>query len=303
LWDIASLEGRFIAVQEAKGHRLGDATPYLFPANGEVRFFLCRWSDDEPIPLSLPLRTESDLRRAVERAAGAWEEVLGIRFDWRDELSGRGIEIQFADPRADDTVVAGHAIADCEVDASEEADLRSLDFVPARLTGASIQLRRVTTDALGREVPLTPEEVVGAALHELGHALGYSGHAHSGRTVMVRSIDDVRRAGRRLLAGEAFSDPTLRALYRVPSGTIVGRARLRAAASRDIDAFRALAPKLGLTGPFVNVGDDLARIAWKKPDGSDYPFLIFDPREVIGNPERLFVMLVPRTRALLQENR
>ena len=174
--------------------------------------------------------------------------------------------------------------------------------MPARLTGASIQLRRVTQDHLGREISLTLEEVVGTALHELGHALGYSGHASSGRTVMVRSIDDVRRAGRRLLAGEAFSDPTLRALYRVPSGTIVGRANLRAAASREIDAFLSLAPKLGLSGPFVNVGDDLARIAWKKPDGRDFPFLIFDPREVIQKPKRLFIRPVPRTRALLREN-
>ena len=303
LWEIGSLEARYPPVQATKGHRLGDATPYLFPANGAVQFFLCRWPDREPIPLSLRAGAEPELQVAVERAARAWEAALGIRFERREAPSGRGIEIRFADPRARNAAVSGHAIADCEIDTRDEANLRSTDSVPAHLTGASIQLRRVQWDQLGREIPLTPEELAGTALHELGHALGYSGHAHSGRTIMVRSTDDVRRAGRRLLAGESFADSTLRALYSVPSGTIIGRTHLTAAATRDIDALRSLASKLALSGPFVNVGDDLARIAWKRADGRDYPFLIFDPRGVARHPEQLSVMPVPRTRALLRENR
>ena len=303
LWDVGALEGRFPAVQAAKGHRLGDATPFLLPANDSVHFFLCRWSDDETIPLALSGHVEPELRRAVEWAARAWEGALGIRFEWRETLAGRGIEIRFADPTSRNVAVAGHAIADCEVDGRDAAAIDSPGTVPARLTGASIQLRRLQTDQLGREIPLTLEEVVGSALHEFGHALGYSGHAHSGHTVMVRSVDAVRRAGRRLLAGETFFDATLRALYRVPSGTIVGQADLRTDTSREIDALRSLAGKLELRGPYVNVGDDRVRIAWKRRDGHDYPFLIFDPRSAIDHPELLTIVPVPRTRALLRANR
>jgi len=291
------------AVHDTKGHRLGDATPYLFPASGTAHFFLCRWEDGEPIPLSLPSLSEPDLREAVDRAARAWEEALGIRFDRRDELSGRGIEIRFADPQAKNVALSGHAVAECELDARGEADFGSASAVPARLTGASIQLSRVNLDPLGRQIPLKPEELVGSALHELGHALGYSGHARRGNTVMVHSVDTVRRAGRRLLAGEVFRDPTLRALYRVPSGTIVGLADLRPDASREIDALRVLAEKLALRGPIVSVGDDVARIAWRQSDGNDYPFLIFAPREAARHPEKMLIYPLQRTQAFLKGHR
>ena len=105
LWDIGSLEARYPPVQATKGHRLGDATPYLFPANGAVQFFLCRWPDREPIPLWLRGGAEPELQEAVERAARAWEAALGIRFERREAPSGRGIEIRFADD------VSEHGIA------------------------------------------------------------------------------------------------------------------------------------------------------------------------------------------------
>lgn len=303
VWNLGSLEERFPEVHEMKGHRLGDATPYFFPASGTAVFFLCRWEDGEPIPLSLPNSSEPELREAVDRAARAWEEALGIRFDRRDELSGRGIEIRFADPSVKNVAVSGHAIADCELDLRGEAGLGWRGAVPARLTGASIRLRRVQINQLGREIPLTPAELVGSALHELGHALGYSGHAESGNTVMLHSVDAVRRAGRRLLAGQAFHDPTLRALYQVPSGIVVGRADLRRGESREIDALRLLAVELVLRGPYVNVGDDVARIAWRRPEGDDYPFLIYGPREAAQHPEKILIFPAQRTRVLLEKHR
>ncbi len=45
------------------------------------------------------------------------------------------------------------------------------------------------------------------------------------------------------------------------------------------------------------------RIVWKQEDSTDYPFLIFDPREAAQHPEKMLIFPVPRTRALLKKHR
>jgi len=197
-------------------------------------------------------------------ALRAWEGALpGLR--WRvAEPEAADVRLAFAAPPQDEAASiprAGRAAADCALDA--DALAQGARVLPARLVRATVVLRREGRDALGRPVPLTPDELAGAALHELGHALGFQGHARRGDTVMLRSTEAVRRAGRRVRAGRPFADATLRALYAVPSGAVVERRAVGPAHTRPVDRMRRLARERGWTGPTVRVGDRAARIAWE----------------------------------------
>ena len=107
------------------------------------------------------------------------------------------------------------------------------DVLPARLVFASIQMAR------------DDPRLAGTALHELGHALGFQGHASRGRTVMVRATDAVRLAGERVMAGKAFDDAAVGALYAVPSGSVVGRLPLAKQRTSSVDRLIAIGGRRG----------------------------------------------------------
>jgi len=116
---------------------------------------------------------------------------------------------------------------------------------------------------LGREIMLNMDELVGVALHELGHALGFPGHVATPDSVMTKTTDTVRRFGRRLLAGDGFAAPSLVALYALPSGTVVGSAPLEEGAMAAFDAAKALAESRSWRGPFIRVGESRANLNWR----------------------------------------
>jgi hypothetical protein len=177
----------------------------------------------------------------------------------------------------------------------------SVRVLPARIVHASIVLERGGRDNLGRPLAHTREEFVGGALHELGHALGFQGHARRGDTVMDRSVDEVRRAGRRLLEKGAFRDDTLRALYAVPSGTVVRRISLTPAQTRPVDRLFEIAERRGFVGPLLRVGDRDARIAWFAARGPPIALMVFDVDRALRNPATLAVVPTGPARRLLEE--
>jgi hypothetical protein len=285
LWDVGALEQRHPGLAARGAGALRDAVPYPLPLSGRLTLFLCRWDTESPLSVSLPPDASSAERSLLELALGAWEGTeIGIEFEVaRDGASAQDIEIRFSERESAYTATTR---AECAVDpdAGETRDVLRAEIVFAR-----ISLRRSDRDALGRSVPLSDAEILGSALHELGHALGYQGHARRGATVMRSSVDHVRRVGRRVLEGRDFEDTGLEALYRVPSGTVVGRSDLPDGRTARIDRLRALAPQLGLTGPFVRVGDHAARIAWLDADGAAHGFLVEGLRDALSDPESLYL--------------
>jgi hypothetical protein len=252
-FDVDDLVRRNPGLDESDARVLAQATPYLLPERGELVGFLCRWPTPTTLAVSLPRDASERERSLLERALRAWEQAaLGVDF----EIAERGpvdIGIRFGQRSA---AHSGTAAVDCAV----AGDARG--GIEARLVSARVVLRRADVDWRGRVLELRDEEVVGAALHEIGHALGFQGHALRGVTVMTRSVDHVRESGAGVLAGRAFSDPALRALYALPSGEVVARWPLPLGATEPVDRTRNRARQDGWTGPLVRVGDREARIDW-----------------------------------------
>jgi hypothetical protein len=299
-WDVERLQERHPALGAIRQHRLEDTTPYLLPTNGGIAFFLCRWPTDEPVPVSLPPDASEAERRGLELVMRAWEGAgLGVRFAG-GAPPGVGIEVRFIDPEAGatETVHAANTIADCAV-APEALPAGSASILPARLVFASIHLWRGGFDNLGRPDPHSHDEFVGSALHEFGHALGFQGHAYLGRTVMVKEKDAVRRAARSVLQDDSFADHTLRALYAVPSGTVVKRAAVDPYRTEPVDRMLDLARRRSFTGPFVRVGDLDGQLAWRDQAGADYALRIFGVRKVLRAPETLWIRATLATSLLL----
>jgi hypothetical protein len=290
-----ALEARHPELAAIEGQRLAQVRPYYLPAAGRLTLFLCRWPDAAVIPVRLPPDADADERRALEAALAAWQGAgLGVRFDvGTRELAGVGIEIELRDGML---AYAANTVADCAVEAAGIGD----DPLPARVVFASIELAR------------GDPRLAGSALHELGHALGFQGHPRraarwrgrprTSRSVMVRDTDALRRAGERVLDGEPFSDPTLEALYALPTGTVLERLPLGEAATRPVDRMLALARRRGWIGPLLRVGDAEGRLAWLDPaDGSTATLRLGGLAQARTRPERLLIEPSPRARRLLGE--
>ncbi len=303
-WDLGALRERHPGLDAIDGHRLAEMRPYLLPARGELLFLSCRWPDGAEIPVSLPRDATVPEQNDILRALQAWESLgLGVRFaPRRGEIGGRGIEIRYTSrelhtgggPRA------ATALADCAIAASAWEELAS-PVLPAELSFASLSLTREGFDAIGRAIEWSRAERLGALLHELGHALGFQGHASRGDTVMVAETWEVERAGRRLLGGEPFEDATLRALYAFPSGSVLRRVPVGAERTRPADRLVVLAAERGLSGPFAQMGDGAATLLWRYPRGAPASLVIWKVKEVLRRPQTLRLMAQPRAAALLED--
>ena len=193
-WNLAALERAHPELARVPGHRLKDVRPYTLATAGRLTFFLCRWPDDAKIPVAIDADATPKERSAIVAALDAWQGAgLGLRFELRERLGRpQGIEI-----RVLENMIAGTAntIADCGVDPAGLG--RPHGPVPARIVFASIHLAR------------GDPRLVGSALHELGHALGYQGHPRSGDTVMSPGMKAARLAGERVRKGALHGDAAL----------------------------------------------------------------------------------------------
>jgi hypothetical protein len=230
--------------------------------------------------VSLPPDATPRERALLERALLAWQQAdLGLLFELAPGARG-DVEIRFVGGRE---ARAGSTGADCLV----EGPLDETDTLDARLVHASVHLRRFGWTVFGSERAFSEAEILGAAVHELGHALGYQGHARRGDDVMVRSVDRVRRTGQDLLAGAPFRDDALHALYALPSGVILRSVPLPPERTRAIDAVHTLADAQGWRGPVVRVGDTAARIRWEPHDRGPLAFFIRQLPRTLRDPQLL----------------
>lgn len=266
-WDVEALLQRYPALRGIEGNRLEDTPPHFVPEPGGLALILCRWTQQEPIVVSLPENARPAEREQILRALAWWEDVVPeLGFEIGSAASAR-IEILIREPAGRHSRGSGDTAADCAVtDDFDVAPDRAR--VTAQMSFASIHLRRRNIDALGRERLLTADEFTGTLAHELGHALGFAGHVAQGQSVMSVSPEVVRRAGGRINRGETFDDATLAALYSLPSGVVVGRMALPRGQQELLRRFTARSRAAGLSGPLVRVGDRDARLFWRDGRGS-----------------------------------
>jgi hypothetical protein len=292
-WDARELAASHPQLRAIAGQRLADATPYFRPSiRGDspgLELLLCRWTVERPIPFSLPRDASEPERALLRRALQAWEGAgLGIRFV-EAETADAAIRFRFAAESRSEASTAGLTAADCAL-----GD-------PPRLERAEIELWRAHLDWRARPVPLSPEELAGSALHELGHALGFQGHVVSGGSVMVRDVEQVRRIGGQVLAGGPLHVPSLRALYALAPGTPVGWIALRAEQLHGWSLLDAAARRAGWGGPAVRVGDRGARIFWRDGRSEVAALQVSDWEEARRAPERLHLHPSPRAAAILRD--
>ncbi len=311
-WDAGALEARYPALTGARGHRLVESPPYFAPGPDGVALFLCRWAGGTPIPVWLPAIATPAETVVLERALSAWEDAgLGVHFDvrsWREAPPLAGIVFELLDAGAPDGPVGtASTIADCAIPPEVSPDPPEGPVAPvdAELQYASIHLRRSFADLIGRLVPLTETELLGSAVHELGHALGFPGHVTHGDSVMSShgQIDSVRRWGRRIEAGESLEVPTLAALYAVPSGARVRWLPLERAQLARLAELSGRAAAVALRGPWVRVGSESARLFFRDDTGESYAAVVLDWRAVQHEPARFQARLNRRARLLVDTPR
>lgn len=282
----AEFEARHPQLERFEGHRLADLRPYYLPLEGRLILFVCRWPDGRRIPVSLPADASATDRRHLEAALAAWEHAgIGISFErrWGEKLEGWGIEIVL---RGDMIAYSANTVTDCAVDLTQPV-ASPARRVEARIALASIHAARGDL------------RLVGSVMHELGHALGFQGHARRGSTVMVRDTNAIRRSGERALAGKTHSDATLQALYAVPSGSVVRSFPL--SDTHVVDRLAALGRERGWIGPLLRVGDRGGRMTWYERDGTEIIVVLEGLQQARNHPERLVIDPWKRAMRLLDE--
>ncbi|MBW2422857.1 MAG: hypothetical protein JRG86_01320 [Deltaproteobacteria bacterium] len=288
-WDVRSLRTAEPALAELRGERLGDLTPFPAWIEGELALVACRWASGTPVVVraSRPEGVPEDwLRvavRSVDGAVPAVALVLAARTAGSDSQgaeasSKRGspqagelapgkstdiLVVGIVDGTAEGPIGVADTLTSCDVSARPDDAGR----VRGELRSAEIEIRFAREDVIGRMQPLLPEEWVGAAMHELGHALGFAGHVARGDSILVREQGVLRAAGRRALSQELGREPSLEALYRLEPGRRLGQRALAPTARRWLmrldRALEALEREgIGVQGPRASVGDRHARLEW-----------------------------------------
>lgn len=268
-WEVSGLSAEQRLLVSRGGGRISDLLPQFAPQADGLSLFLCRWPTQKPIDVSLPKRASPRELRLLRVGLAAWESAgLGISFREVEPGAGR-LDIEFPESSRDLPEGAGDAVVDCRM---QLGGARATADTEARLVWASIHLARSLPDWKGDPVTLQDDELLGAILHELGHALGFSGHVASGNSIMVTETDKVRRIGERVAAGQALPAPELVALYSLPSGIRVGHRPLDDEQDERLRKFLCVAQREGLRGPFGRVGDRWAQLFYR--DGVGRPFAL-----------------------------
>ncbi len=286
------------------GSRLAAIHPQVYLRGGEALFFLCRWSTEAPLPVSIPADATREELAAISQVLRALEGAgLGLRFvtieGARTAITLELYDNPVATPTGPD---AGNTVSDCRI--GEDPVPEQAEVVEAELVAATLRIaRRTGPNWRGTPRPLSPAETRGVLLHEFGQALGCSGHARRGPTVMVRDLDAVRRRGAALLAGEPFRDAALEALYARPNGLILRREAIDPWRSDGVDRMTALAAAGRLEGPFLRTGETRARIYWSDRQGTQYGLLLVNLIETLRDPNRALIAPEARTRRALPRSR
>jgi len=274
-WDLSALLEEYPSLEGAGGHRLGDMLPFPAFEGDRVVLLACRFPNSQAIRVAgdgpgWPQEWARLAVTALDRGARGFRlELLSASSESADR-GDLGIHVR-STALADGTGPRGLAdtLSECDVSRldGEEGGYRGL------LVGSEIRINRSRLDVIGKAREATAEEWVGALLHEIAHALGFSGHAATGGSILVREQSRLRSAGRRVLAGEALRDETLEALYQLRPGQRLGTRPLSPGAISTLREIRELVKRDSLESARrvearSSVGDWQARVQWQLSDGS-----------------------------------
>lgn len=288
-------ERQELSLPKIPGSRLSEMTPYLLPAAGSLTLFVCHWDPERAIAVALPSDASPAEAHILSLALRAWESAgLGVHFV-PAEPGGGALVFAFAAEEAADA----STVADCRI-RSAPLDAADGHVLAAELVRAEVHLPRSTRpDVRGHTRAFSDAEQMGIVLHELGHALGFQGHAQRD-SIMARDRDEVTLRGRRVLRGAPCDEPTLRALYALPSGTILSRIAISRFRTERFDAIAALAAPHAMAGPFARVGDREAEIFFVTQAGEELGVEILEPAGALKHPERLALLTEPAARRVLE---
>ncbi len=278
-WDSEALFQESPELRSLPDQRLGDMVPFPALAVGE--------SGEDSASIELVA-----CRFAAGTALRVWAEGPG----WSDGVGDRALAALQAPLASLELTLARTAAAPAEIEihsheglAAESPEglgdtLVECDVARGAGTGgevgprgrvsrAEIRMRRSGVDAAGRPRRASDEAWIGALLHELGHALGFSGHVATGPSFLVRDQSLLRELGRAALRGETLADPTLTALYRLRPGQPLGRRALQAASASWVEAILALDRRYETAGNrrvalVASTGDREARLSFRYADGA-----------------------------------
>lgn len=304
-WDESALAARNPEYADLPRHRLIDTRPYFLPAHGELALFLCRWTTEAPILVSLPLNASEEELEAMRAALRAWERAqLGVRF-LETPPEEASIEILLEDGNVERPAgpAAGNALVDCRLAPGSLASSSAAEL-PAELVFARVRIARNSPeDVDGESRVISSDEITAVTFHELGHALGFQGHVGFGRSPMAVDPQEVIALGTKLQQGKPIAVPNLRALYSLPSGVVLRREAVDAWRTDLVDRMARLAEENGLDGPLLQVGDAKARIFWRDAEGREYGIQVADPSAVLHRRRKLLLLPEARTRAALPRSR
>ena len=274
-WDLEVVQRGYPTLARLSGHRLGDMLPFASFEGDRVVLRACRFSSGRTIrvsghgrgwPQAWARGAVSALDRGARGFALSLQDLAGNDPGSRVDSEIRILSLDATDEAAPIGLADTLSVCDISPAADGRTEVRGL------LRGSVIRIKRARLDWRGNLVEVSGEEWVGALMHEIGHALGFAGHARTGDSILVRDQDRLRRAGRRALAGQPWRDETLEALYQLKPGQRLGTRRLSVEAISILHGIHqvvegCLASSSRGVEIRSSVGDSQARVEWLLPDG------------------------------------
>jgi len=221
----------------------------------------CRWPDDkmplavmiEPPTIPDSLQNEFDPHQpseyidAVARALDSWEEALEghVRFRRVEQGGGADLRLRILGQRAPTPNPEVQVLGATE-GIRGSCLARGWDRHSDRMR-VHFEVSELVLYIADRYGLLTPDQVRRAAMHEVGHALGMSGHSPLSTDLMFRILGEDRRM-------EALSIQDVNSflsLYQLPSGSHYGRTSVQEPPPRPPPAPPSGPPQLS-TGPHVD---------------------------------------------------
>ena len=284
-WDSQSLVRETPGLRALSGQRLGDMVPFpglvasADPAGSpRLALVVCRFAAGTALRIRSKGPGWSEPAGAAALAALAPTLArLGLSLE-RTPAPPVEIEIHaHVGPEAEAPDGLGDTLVECDVSNDVSNDVGGEARLGPRglVRRADIRMRRSGIDAKGLVQRASDDAWIGALLHELAHALGFSGHAATGRSLLVRDEAVLREIGRAVLQGQPLSDPTLTALYQLRPGQILGERALTPASATWLRAVLRLdaereAAGIRRTALVASVGDREARLSFRYADGGGF---------------------------------
>ena len=289
------LAGKAGLLERFPGQKLRAVHPYVQARADALLFRLCRFDTQEPLRVALGAGLDAAEQSAAERALEAWAGAgLGVRFEIVEADAEAEIHLDAAPEDVENARGRGAGGTDADCTLSPDGGM-ALESARVRVG------RRGGTNAAGRARGIDEAELLGTLIHELGHALGFQGHPATG-SVMSRELSRVRMTGRAVLDGRRFYDPTLAALYALPSGMVLARHSVSRYRTQLPIQLATRAEAEGFAGPFLRVGDRAARIFYRDDEGAEYGVQLANLREALRDPSRAVFLPEAEAKRLLESD-